>query len=230
MPSLIINEFNNPTTAATLLHWYSFDNTLNDLVGNSNLTVNGNGSDTAYVTGINSINSAIKNTNSESISLNSAFYTESIFFSAGNDYSVAAWIYIEDWTSSYEHILFDCATYYDKKGTSIRLYPDHTCSLLLYAGDSPVSYDIEHGVSYNTWTHVSFTFNYSGKELKYYKNGIYITNVTNVSNAWSDPTTQKTEIMGRNAYGIPGCGLDDARYYSGILTDDEVFRIYKYLG
>jgi len=224
MPKLFFPNDNLPVVTPTLIRWYKGNNNLNDSSGNGkNLTGTGTYD---YEDAKNGIGS--------SISVGSAgckFNCSNSSITNQKSYSFAGWFYK---VKVYEEDKFSAFFYDDRKGPftyGIRVSVGDTSWFVSLGGSSETRYTNTHslGDMLDEWVHVCITFNYSGKEAKFYANGVYVNKDNKSTALWYAGQKDAYYFGTYNSacYSFRAC---DLRIYYGVLTDDEVFRIYKYLG
>jgi prepilin-type N-terminal cleavage/methylation domain-containing protein len=81
----------------------------------------------------------------------------------------------------------------------------------------------------NTWVHFAVVADYSGKTVKFYRNGTLIQTST-MAGTPVFPSTNRVKYLGdysAGAYPIIGGSLDDIRIYNKELSGDEIKAIYE---
>jgi len=227
MKPIIMNEQNNPKTTANILAWYKFNSDFKDYSGHGyNITVSD--IETSFVEGHNGIYCLRLKNYDDRPPYNhlSVPFTISI----GN-FSICLWIK-------------DALKYVSPNIPSLTIYSgiDSTSGLDLYLvsneysmstkydeGSSTFSNTHKISITDSIWNHICFTFDYSNNIIKYYKDGNFINSKTLGSTEWN-PSTYASNIYILNGSYYYYYNVMDYRVYEGILTQDEIYSVYKYIG
>jgi hypothetical protein len=81
----------------------------------------------------------------------------------------------------------------------------------------------------DTWVHFAIVSDYSGKMVKFYRNGALI-QTSAMDGIPKSPSTNRAKYLGdysTGAYPIVGGSLDDIRIYNKGLSGDEIKAIYE---
>jgi len=223
MPKLIVNEFNNPTPeSATLIRWYPFSGNLNDYSGGGhNLTAKVD-ANYGYATDFNGIGSCVD-------SVNFSGDSGSGCAESGNDYSVCGW-YKGDTGQNQSFWMYDDIAI-SGNNIGLRMSIGSGYWSILCKGSSAISISGLHGLTQNVWAHVAITYDYSAGQGYYYRNGALISSASDVIGGdWTTSDVNAWIPGSYNSYGCQNSMLCDLRFYSGLLTANDVKAIYKYLG
>lgn len=226
MPSVFIEEHNNPSVSATLKYWYPFNSSLNDSSGNSyNLSAIG-GSSYSYTSAVNGVGNGI---DCNKVSCTTGTGDR---LNINLDLSVAFWIY----PKTLDNNDFRFTAYWDRVntfGTSIGLSATDA-TMASSNGTNLSTWDKAHTLSTGSWQHIIITYQDSQKRIAVYKNNTYL-GVAASATAYNalDPLDSTPYILGTNSMvssPSEGCRIADLRIYSGLLTSDDRLQVYKYLG
>jgi hypothetical protein len=212
MPSLFINQHNNPVTNAALTHWFKFNGDLSNSVGSATLS-----KDTqaviSYGDGVNGINQYIDfdGKGLGGLRASAPLITPGAF-------TLCFWHYHKGSIDIYRNT----QSYGDGNGVSVRLqsttwdfYRKVNNLALVYVSNT-------HGIPLDTWAHVSIVF--SSGYVSYYRDGVYVNNASVGTGTWTDPGTNTWTLLLYRSL------CQDYRVYSGALSADEIMQVYKYLG
>ncbi|MEN9328307.1 MAG: hypothetical protein RI947_1115 [Candidatus Parcubacteria bacterium] len=208
-------------------YWKMDESAINGCVGGANdaCDSSGNGNDGAYngdtVTAAGKFNRGVTlDGTGDYISV-----PDSSSLDASTSVTVAAWIYVDSYTSSYPRIITKGSAYdlhmYVFGGGEGRLEWD-----IRIPGETDTTTPVSAAVPLNQWTHVAATYN--GSSSKVYVNGKLQSQLNGLSGSITN--TNNDLGIGAIATGsnyFPG-DIDEARIYNRALSDTEIRSLYDW--
>ena len=222
-----IYQENTIVTTNNLLVWYKFNGDGNDSSGNGK-----------HLTKYGEISYHNDTTFGESVFFGSNAYLEynnSDNFFNHNIFSVTTWFKFQT-KVGYQSI------------ASLRDADANTSGWTIYISNDSLTLQIGRGTGYGHWTmtpavpispniwyHLVFTLNSSLQEIKKYINGVLQSTTTLTSYGLSDEplrigqgASEDDTPINNNLYYQSGGFIKDFRYYNKLLTDYEIYNLYKY--
>lgn len=185
-----------------------------------------------WTTGVNNVWDAADLYTSGEHNRYGVIYNTEVFAVGTGDFSVAAWIYLDNVEREHRMVCYYGTSYgitnswgFDIRPTDWEIYLEDFESISRI-------YSNTHGISIGTWTHVAVTVDRSEADAKFYRNGILINDAT-VSNEPLDVQGVSTHEWYMGSIGSSSLfgNMNDLWFVKGyVLTANEIMQIYKFQG
>jgi len=206
----------NPTA------WYKFDDSTN--IG---LDSSGNGYNLTNTNTVITTSECVKGNFASSFNTTNYLSTTNGINFNGNSFSICYWQYAKGNTNAYTSSFGNNISQVANKSLMVG-YGANAASTYFFGFWANDYYSPAYPNDVNNWVFLTYTYNFSSRIRKVYRNGIYIGGDTSASDLSLDGTIISIgRITNVGGYATNG-NYDDFRIYNGIeLTESQVQDLYK---